>query len=90
MFRILLILAAGILFGRIFRNNRIVSKSGNAATCIIWAMLFFFFFYIGTNSEITSDILNIGKEALVLSIAGIAGSVILSCSAYRIITKKKK
>ena len=64
--------------------------SGACACALIWLLLFLLGVEVGENPRIIQGIANLGVEALVLGVAGIAGSAVLSWALWRWSKKGKK
>lgn len=59
-------------------------------TVIIWVLLFLLGVEVGTNPEIIAGLGTIGVEALIITIAAVLGSAIMSLLLWRYIKKSKK
>ena len=71
MFRIVLLLFAGIGAGYLLRNWSFVAKLERGVSLTVWALLFVFGVTIGSNREL---IVNFGWQAAVIACLGVAGS----------------
>lgn len=89
MIYLILTMAAGILLGFLARKNRHLSHIGKAISLTIYVMLFFLGVKIGSDDLILSNLSVLGLQALVLAIAGIAGSVLAAFVLYRTLFRKK-
>lgn len=82
----LLIIFGSILLGYLLRKKEIPNLPGWALSIIVWSLLFFFGIVLGTNKELVSNLDIYGLKALIIAIAGIAGSIaatLLLISLYR-------
>ena len=86
MLQIICMMAAGIGVGWLLRrhNFKIV---GILLTVLVWALLFFLGIEVGENEQIINSLQNLGLEALVLSLAGTAGSIACAWALWRIIKR---
>ena len=74
MFRIVLLLFAGIGAGYLLRNWSFVARLERGVSLTVWALLFVFGVTIGSNREL---IVNFGRfcwQAAVIACLGVAGS----------------
>lgn len=88
MFYIILTMLAGVVIGYILRKVKALSHIGKAVSLTIYIMLFFLGVKIGANEQILKGLSGIGLQALVLALAGAAGSIFLASLVYRIFFKK--
>lgn len=89
MFILLLLIvsvAAGVGLQR-FRPLRHVERT---TTWTVWLLIFFFGISLGSNDEIVNDFGRFGFTAVVVALAGIAGSVLAAWFFGRYIDKSKK
>ncbi len=89
MFILLLLIvsvAAGVGLQR-FRALRHVERT---TTWTVWLLIFFFGISLGSNDEIVNDFGRFGFTAVVVAVAGIAGSVLAAWFFGRYIDKSKK
>ena len=88
MLQIICMMAAGIGVGWLLRrhNFKIV---GILLTILVWALLFFLGIEVGENEQIINSLQNLGLEALVLSLAGTAGSIACAWALWRIIKRRE-
>lgn len=90
MYNVLILLLAGIALGYALRRSGIASKTEKSTAGTVLLMLFVFGVTIGSNGELVSDLGKYGAQAAILAVAGVAGSLIMSCIAYRMMSRKKK
>ncbi len=82
MLTIILIMAGGILLGRIFRKRNL-SWISKVINLLIWVLLFLLGVEVGGNERIVKGIANLGAEALGISIAAVAGSIFLAWGLWK-------
>lgn len=90
MFNVLILLFVGIGLGYALRRAAIVKKVEKSVSGTVLVMLFVFGVSIGANSELVSNLGKYGVQAVVLAVAGVAGSLLASYMAYRLAFRKKK
>jgi uncharacterized membrane protein YbjE (DUF340 family) len=88
MWQILLIMAAGIAAGW-FLRKRTFKFINTLLIVLVWALLFFLGIEVGENQQIISSLKDLGLEALLLSLAGTAGSIALAWALWRFIKHKE-
>lgn len=89
MLTIILIMAAGILSGRILRNRNL-SFLSKIINILIWTLLFLLGVEVGGDERIVKGIFNLGAEAVGISVAAVAGSTILAWSLWKWCGKTQK
>ncbi|MCE1198870.1 MAG: lysine exporter LysO family protein [Marinilabiliales bacterium] len=86
---ILLSLLAGILLGLLLLRKPLVLKFSNRLFSLsVYMLLFLLGVSVGRNKEVMSNLGKIGYEALVIAVASIAGSVLLSTLLYHRLFRK--
>ena len=80
----------GIAAGFLLRRLRISAHIGKAISVTIYVMLFFLGVKIGTNEQILRNFSTLGLQALLLAVAGAAGSIAAASLVYRFFFKKKE
>lgn len=88
MFTIIGIMFSGICFGYFIRNKRKIWVH-KLITVLIWFLLFLLGIEVGGNSEIISNIDNIGIDALTITIAAVLGSAIGAQILWYLLNQKK-
>lgn len=88
MLTIVAIMFLGIAVGYLLRKCRNGWVSP-ALTVLIWLLLFALGIEVGENENVLRGIKDLGLEALVLSLAGTAGSIALAWALWRYIQHKK-
>ncbi len=89
MLKIVAIMLCGMGVGFLLRKRKL-GIVPVLVTVLIWLLLFFLGLDVGMNPSIMHAIQSLGLEALLLSLAGIAGSVTLAWALWRIASRKKK
>ena len=76
------LMVTGIILGYLFRerNLKIVYKLINYA---IFLLLFLLGITVGANGDIMNNLATIGYDALLITLAAVAGSVLCSWGIYR-------
>ena len=82
------IMFCGIGVGWLLRHRR-VPFIGRVITLLIWALLFCLGIEVGMNPQVINRLSDLGLEALVLCLAGMAGSLALAWALWRAVLKKK-
>lgn len=90
MFSILLFMLAGIALGYSFRHVVLFHKTEKTISLTILCLLFFFGLSIGANRSLISNFSSFGLQALLLAVAGLCGSLIMSWITYRLFFKRKE
>ena len=85
MFWLILTMFMGIAAGFLLRRLAISAHIGKAISVTIYVMLFFLGVKIGSDEHILSNLSALGLQALVLAVAGVAGSVLAAFVLYRIL-----
>ena len=88
MFRIVLLLFAGIGAGYLLRNWPLVHKLERGVPLTVWALLFVFGVTIGSNRELIANFGRFGWQAVVLACLGVAGSFAAVLVARRYFFRK--
>ena len=87
MLKVVAIMLCGMGAGYLLRKCRLGFVSV-LVTVLIWLLLFFLGVEVGANPRIISAIQDLGLEVLLLSVAGIAGSVALAWALWRFASRK--
>ena len=91
MISILLVLAAGIAIGLLLISKPALHKINNhLLNWSIYLLLFLLGISVGSNAEIIKNLAKIGYEAILIAVASIAGSVILSAFLFKLIFKQNE
>ena len=89
MFTIILIMAAGIGIGWLLRNRKL-KYLGKLTNALIWVLLFLLGVEVGSDERIIKGLATLGLEAVVISVAGIAGSALLSWCLWKASKSRKE
>jgi uncharacterized membrane protein YbjE (DUF340 family) len=90
MFTVVLVMAFGVLVGFAIRNRKKIVKAADKLTMwAIYLLLFLLGLAIGGNEIIVRNLPLLGVKALIISIGGITGSVILAWAVYHLWYKPK-
>lgn len=82
MFTIILIMATGIGLGWLLRGRK-MPFLGRITNALIWELLFLLGVEVGGDERIVNGIASLGLEAILISVAGVAGSCLLACGLWR-------
>ena len=88
IFIIITFMISGVAIGYFLRKKNLgfVHKF---ITLLIWMLLFLLGTEVGNNEKIINGLHTIGIEALIITLAGIIGSVLLSWVLWLVVSKKK-
>lgn len=89
MLIIVLIMLSGIAVGFLLRNRNTKHLS-SVTTVLIWLLLFLLGIEVGGNPRIVSGMQTLGVEALLLTIGGSIGTVVLSWLLWVYIYNKEE
>lgn len=89
MFTIILIMAAGIGIGWLLRHRKL-KYLGKLTNALIWVLLFLLGVEVGSDERIINGLATLGVEAVVISVAGIAGSALLSWWLWKAAKSRKE
>jgi uncharacterized membrane protein YbjE (DUF340 family) len=86
MISILLVLSGGIVLGLLLVNKPVFHRINNhLLNWSIYLLLFLLGISVGTNDEVIRNLDKIGYEAITISLASIAGSVLLSALLFKLV-----
>ncbi len=88
MLKVVAIMLSGMAVGFLMRKRRL-KVVPHAVTVFIWALLFLLGVEVGTNPQVIEGITSLGLEALWLSLAGVAGTVLFSWGLWQWVSRKK-
>ncbi len=88
MLKVVVIMLSGMAVGFLLRKRRL-RVVPHAVTALIWALLFLLGVEVGTNRQVIEGITTLGLEALWLSLAGLAGTVLLAWALWRWVSRRK-
>ncbi|OPX28519.1 MAG: hypothetical protein B1H06_03125 [Candidatus Cloacimonas sp. 4484_143] len=84
MIVVLLFLTAGIISGYFLKDHtNIIKISDKLLSWSIYLLLFLLGISVGSNQEIISNFDKIGFQAIILSIAGVIGSIVIAFFVYK-------
>lgn len=83
-----MIMFCGIGTGYLLRNKKL-GAIGRIITALIWLLLFLLGIEVGANPRIIQGLQTLGLEALLLSLGGCAGSVLLAWALWKIVYRKE-
>ena len=85
MLTVIIIMFAGIVLGYIIRNRKLWVRLADKLTMwAIYLLLFLLGITIGTNEVIVKNLPTLGLKALLITMGGVLGSVLLSWLAYKL------
>lgn len=86
MLKIVAVMLGGVLTGYLLRNRKLGFVQ-RLITLAIWVLLFLLGIAVGANAGIMDNLGTIGWQALVLSLGGVLGSVVLAWVVYKFFFK---
>lgn len=89
MLKFVAIILSGMAVGFLLRKRQL-RMVPHMVTVLIWLLLFFLGIEVGENPQVIEGITSLGLEALWLSIAGLAGTILFSWGLWRWVNGKKK
>lgn len=91
MLTVVIIMISGIVVGYLIRSySHLIKVNDKLTTWSIYALLFLMGIGIGSNKTIMSSLHTLGLKALLISIGGVAGSVLLGWLTYKLFFKKQQ
>lgn len=90
MLLILLLLVVSVCVGSLLRKCRVLRHLGQTATWTVWLLIFVFGINLGSNDVIVNDFARFGLTAMILSLAGIVGSVFAAWGIGRYIDRRRR
>jgi len=88
MLQIILIMAAGIATGWLLRHHTL-KWLNTLLIVLVWALLFFLGVEAGENPAVINGLKDLGLEALLLSLAGTAGTIATAWALWKFIKRKE-
>ncbi len=88
MLTVVAIMFCGIGVGWLLRHRRL-SFISRVITVLIWVLLLCLGIEVGMNPQVISRLTDLGVEAVVMCLAGMAGSLTLAWALWRVVLKKK-
>ena len=89
MLKFVAIILSGMAVGFLLRKRQL-RVVPHMVTVLIWMLLFFLGIEVGENPQVIDGITSLGLEALWLSIAGLAGTILFSWGLWRWVNGKKE
>jgi len=89
MFTVIIIMFCGIALGYLFRRDSRLQQTGKAVTIAIVLLLFLMGVSVGANKAILDNLGTLGMQALLIAVAGTAGSVLAGWAVYRLFFKER-
>lgn len=87
---ILLLLVISVCIGMLLQRCRALRHLERSATWTVWLLIFVFGISLGSNEKIVNDFARFGLTALVISLAGVAGSVLAAWGIGAYINKSNQ
>ena len=85
MVTVIIIMCLGIVLGYLIRNRKLWVRLADKLTMwAIYLLLFLLGIAIGTNEVIVKNLPTLGLKALLISMGGVLGSVLVAWLAYRL------
>ena len=82
-------LVSGLIVGYLVRGKNL-NKIGKIITILIWILLFCLGVKVGTDETVVAKLPIIGMEALLITIAAVAGSIFFSWVLWRLLIKRNQ
>lgn len=89
MFVIIALMLTGMLLGYLMRNARL-SWINKLITLLIWLLLFLLGVNIGGDEKVIKGLYTLGIEAVIITLAALAGSIVAAWALWRILYKRRK
>lgn len=88
MLKIVAIMLCGIAVGVLLRRRK-ARFLPHVITVLIWVLLFILGIEVGGNERVVRGLHTLGIEATVISLAGLAGSVLMAWLLWRVVLKRE-
>ncbi len=86
---VVLMIGSGVLIGFVLRKEKRVARTTERLTTwTIWLLLFIMGVSVGANRTLLANLLETGMNAVVISLASIAGSIFAGRLLYRFLFRK--
>ncbi len=89
MLDIIIVIVAGVAIGYVFRRCNWLRRIDKTISGTVYVMLFVLGITVGANEVLLKHWASIGGQALLLSVAGVAGTLTAVCLLRRFIRLKK-
>lgn len=90
MFALILILLGGFLAGYLLRRLPGIRFTDTGIPVTIFAMLFLFGLNLGADNSLINRFSSFGRQALIMALLGVAGSLFFSWLAGKYLLKRSK
>ncbi len=91
MVAVISIMIAGMVVGYFIRNREVLVKLNDKLTMwSIYLLLFLMGISIGANRTIVGNMASLGVTALIITVGGVLGSLLVAWIGYRIWFKKRE
>lgn len=90
MLSLIIVLVIGVLIGYLTQNRKETGKFIQLIPFIIYLLLFLLGIGIGHNKEIMENLPAVGRDALLITLGGVGGSLLAGKWLYAVIIKKGK
>lgn len=87
---ILLLLFLSILAGMLLQKFSVLRWLGQTSVWTVWLLIFVFGISLGSNDAVVNNFGHFGLTALIIALAGVAGSVLAAWGIGRYIAKNKR
>lgn len=77
MLSIILIMIGGIIAGRLLRGYAVTKLFASAVSVTVCLLVAVLGFTVGANREVVGSLATVGVDALILTLAGVAGSILM-------------
>ncbi|WP_343564286.1 LysO family transporter [Sphingobacterium sp.] len=88
MFTVFFVMLLGVGIGIGLRSYPILKHTGILVRLVIFALLFLLGREVGQNPKIVDNLDTLGLQAILITLAGVAGSVLCSWLVYRLFFSK--
>lgn len=88
MFTVFFVMLLGVGIGIGLRSFPILKHTGILVRLVIFALLFLLGREVGQNPKIVDNLDTLGLQAILITLAGVAGSVLCSWFVYRLFFRK--
>lgn len=89
MFTVIGIMFGGIAVGYLLRKFALLQKMGKPISYTILLLLFLLGISVGANEAIIDNLATLGGQALLIAVAGTAGSVLAAWGVYTLFFKER-
>lgn len=90
MFKVIAIMLAGVLLGRLLKDRKLPDWLSGGTMLTIVLLLFVMGVEIGSNREVVENLLPLGGNALIISVAATLGSVLAAAVGHFFLKKNKR